>query len=326
MTIPSTSAMRLLAILMASAAFLLLVVGPLLAQDRLIRDFRIMRACADDVVTLCSGVMPGGGRIKACMKENMSKLSAGCVDALLTAAAAARETSETKPVPVPANPEEKTYTGLRGVIYCEVWLFRNTPDGIAGVYYNTSDLNNAADKTNTCPAEMWDKVTVASLEANFDVLAAYRNGPRGWTMDSIRLPTGPVETFDGLQTRWMGQGLLPKGVALTSAHMNPYSPLQSHRKSWMLFEKGKPVFILEDKDGTPWVMQAFGQMIDKTLTYDTLKDLAAKLKPAPGWKFRVAVPDRDLTISTPQGYNWIVQDELQNTYDACKEGACNFQP
>jgi len=50
------------------------------------------------------------------------------------------------------------------------------------------------------------------------------------------------------------------------------------------------------------------------------------LKPAPGWKFRVAVPDRDLTISTPQGYNWIVQDELQNTYDACKEGACNFQP
>ena len=25
-------------------------------------------------------------------------------------------------------------------------------------------------------------------------------------------------------------------------------------------------------------------------------------------------------------HNWIVQDELQNTYDACKEEACNFQP
>jgi hypothetical protein len=24
--------------------------------------------------------------------------------------------------------------------------------------------------------------------------------------------------------------------------------------------------------------------------------------------------------------NWIVQDELQNTYDACKDGACNIQP
>ena len=89
--------------------------------------------------------------------------------------------------------------------------------------------------------------------------------------------------------------------------MNPYSPLQSHRKSSMTFVKGKPVFILQDPDGTPWVMQAWGQLIDKTLTYDRLKDLGAKLKP-------------------PAGYNWIVQDELQNTYDACKEDACNFNP
>ena len=27
--------------------------------------------------------------------------------------------------------------------------------------------------------------------------------------------------------------------------------------------------------------------------------------------------DKDLVISTPKGYNWIVQDELGNTYDAC---------
>ena len=71
-------------------------------------------------MTLCSGVVPSGERIKACVKENMSKLSTACVDALLTAAAASRETPETKPVPITANPEVKTYTGLRGVIYCEV--------------------------------------------------------------------------------------------------------------------------------------------------------------------------------------------------------------
>lgn len=297
------------------------------AQDALVRDFRVVRACAGDVASLCPDVLPGEGRIKACMKENMSKLSAGCVDALLTSMAAARETPRTRPIPVPAQPENKTYVGLRGVIYCEVWLFRSMPDGgIAGVYYNTSDLNNAANPKNTCPTSLWDRVTVSSLEAQFDVLAAYRNGPRGWTMDTITLPVGPVESFDGLQTRWMGQGILPKGVALTSAHMNPYSPLQSHRRSSFSFEKGKPVFILQDPEGTPWVMQAFSQIVDKTLTFDTLKDLGNRLKPPPGWRFRVAVLDRDLTISTPQGYNWIVQDELQNTYDACKEGACTFQP
>ena len=302
-------------------------VVPAGAQDALLRDFRVVRSCAGDALSLCGDVLPGEGRVKACMQQNMSKLSAGCVDAVLSAMAAARETPQTRPVPIPAQPADKTYVGLRGVIYCEVWLFRSLPDsGIAGVYYNTSDLNNAADPKNTCPASLWDKVTVPSLEAQFDVLAAYRNGPRGWTMDSITLPVGPVETFDGLQARWMGQGLLPKGVALTSAHMNPYSPLQSHRRSSMTFEKGKPVFILQDPEGTPWVMQAFGQLVDRTLTYETLKDLGGRLKPPPGWRFRVAVLDRDLTISTPKGYNWIVQDELQNTYDACKEGACTFQP
>jgi hypothetical protein len=317
-------AMKLVALVLP---FLVLAAGTGTAQQRLIEGFKVVRACSGDVERLCSGILPGGGRIKACLKEKMSQLSADCVDTLLEAMAAGRETAETKPIPIPTNPVEYTYNDLRGVISCEVWLFRATPDNrIAGVYYNTSDLNNAADKTNTCPAAMWDKVTVPSLEAEFDILAAYRNGPRGWTMDKITLSVGPVETFDGVQARWMGQGLLPKGVALTSAHMNPYSPLQSHRKSSMFFSKGKPVFILEDPSGTPWVMQAYGQLIDTNLTYDGLKDLGAKLKPAPGWKYRVAVLDHDLTISTPEGYNWIVQDELQNTYDACKEGACNIQP
>ena len=312
-----------------TALLVALLAAPLsaTADNVLIRDFRVIRACAGDVEKFCSSVTPGEGRIKACMKENVSKLSAECVDTMLTAAAAARETPNTKPIPIPAKPRSMTYTGLRGVIYCEVWLFRNAPDGqIAGVYYNTSDLNNAADKLNTCPASMWDKVTVASLEANFDVLAAYRNGPRGWTMDTITLPVGDVVDFDGVKARWMGEGKLPKGVSLASAHMTPYATLQSHRKSSMTFRKGQPVFILDDPEGTPWVMQAFGQIVDKTLTYDTLKDLGSKLKPPKGWKFRVAVLDKDLTISTPKGYNWIVQDELQNTYDACKEGACNFKP
>jgi hypothetical protein len=306
---------------------LLLGAVPAFGQDAVIRDFRLIRACADDVEKLCSAVTPGEGRIKACMKENFAKLSPTCSDTMLTAAAAARESPLTKPVPIPSDPKPMTYNDLRGVIYCEVWLFRNTQAGqIAGVYYNTSALNNSADKLNTCPASMWDKVTVASLEANFDVLAAYRNGPRGWTMDSITLPVGPVVAFDGLQTRWMGQGLLPKGVSLANAHMAPYSPLQSHRKSSMTFKKGKPVFVLDDPQGTPWVMQAFGQLVDKSLTYDGLKDLGSKLKPPAGWKYRVVVLDRDLVVSTPKGYNWIVQDELQNTYDACKEGACNFRP
>ena len=235
--------------------------------------------------------------------------------------------ADRNPIPIPEKPTDKTYESLRGVIYCEVWLYKGTPEtGIAGVYFNTSDLNNAADKMDTCPAAMWDKVTVKSLEAQYDVVGAYKNGPRGWTMDTLTIPVGPVENFEEIQTRWMGEGRLPKGLSLKEAHLKPYEPLKSHRKSTMTFQKGKPVFILEDPEGTPWVMQAFGKIVDPSITYDSLKDLGVKLKLPAGWKYRVAVLEKDLTISTPKGYNWIVQDDLQNTYDACKEGACNFKP
>jgi hypothetical protein len=73
-------------------------------------------------------------------------------------------------------------------------------------------------------------------------------------------------------------------------------------------------------------MQAFGMIVDPGLTYDSLEGFDDKIKPPEGWKYRVSIPGQDLIVSTPKGYNWIVQDELQNTYDACKEGACNFQP
>ncbi len=45
----------------------------------------IVRACAGDVDRLCAGVPPGQGRIKACMKQHSSQLSAGCFDTLLGA-------------------------------------------------------------------------------------------------------------------------------------------------------------------------------------------------------------------------------------------------
>ena len=35
----------------------------------------------------------------------------------------------------------------------------------------------------------------------------------------------------------------------------------------MTFEKGKPVFILDDPDGTPWVMQAYSAIVDPSLTH-----------------------------------------------------------
>jgi hypothetical protein len=93
----------------------------------------------------------------------------------------------------------------------------------------------------------------------------------------------------------------------------------------MTFQKGKPVFILEGPEGTPWAIKAYCQLIDTSLTYNGLTNLGAELKPTAGWVDRVTVLDQELTISTPEGYNWIVQDELPNTYDEGKDDARNFQ-
>ena len=49
----------------------------------------------------------------------------------------------------------------------------------------------------------------------------------------------------------------------------------------------------------------------------------------PGWKYRVKALDRDLEIQAVNGVARIVQDHLENTYDACfEEGgekACTFK-
>jgi hypothetical protein len=94
----------------------------------------------------------------------------------------------------------------------------------------------------------------------------------------------------------------------------------------MHFDKGKPVFIIDDPQGTPWVMQAWSAIVDPSLTYDTLKDMGPKLQLPTGWKYRVVTLKEDLNIVTPGGFAWITQDNLQNTYDACKDGACNIKP
>ena len=45
----------------------------------------VLGACKPDIARFCSQVAPGGGRIKACMKENLPALSETCKEALFQA-------------------------------------------------------------------------------------------------------------------------------------------------------------------------------------------------------------------------------------------------
>jgi hypothetical protein len=43
------------------------------------------KACKPDIAQFCGNVAPGGGRIKACMKEHLPQLSEPCKEALFQA-------------------------------------------------------------------------------------------------------------------------------------------------------------------------------------------------------------------------------------------------
>ena len=45
----------------------------------------VLQACKPDIARFCSQVPPGGGRVKACMKENLPALSEPCKEALFQA-------------------------------------------------------------------------------------------------------------------------------------------------------------------------------------------------------------------------------------------------
>ena len=45
------------------------------------------KPCAGDIKTLCAGIQPGEGRIKACIKSHIAAVSDPCKDAMSRAAA-----------------------------------------------------------------------------------------------------------------------------------------------------------------------------------------------------------------------------------------------
>ncbi len=291
------------------------------AQEEIIRGLRVARACAVDVVKLCPGVLPGGGRIRACVKEKIGQLSPGCHDAI------AREISADVPQDG-ADTKVMRFDNLNNYRYCEVFLIGGNPFDLQGAVYNTTDLNGGAQTRDSCPNGMWAKVSIAENKEKYDVLGVFKNGPRYWMYSWVELPVGALREFNGLQARWMAQVKLPANIAERGSTF--YKPTTVERKSRQGYAKGQTVFILDDPSGTPWVMQAYSLIVDPKLTYDDLKTLDKKLKLAPGWKYRVKVLDQDLEIHAVNGTARIVQDDLEGTYNACfEEGgqkACSYQP
>ena len=155
-----------------------------------------------------------------------------------------------------ADAKPFTFKDTRGHRYTEMFLIGGnaiTKDLEANVY-NTWGLNGGDTTGDSCPAALLDKIDVKAMAKQYGMLAVFKNGPRLWTLDWIEVEMGKELDFGGMKARWVNW-LDMKGIS-TKPGEATYKNITVRRHTRFGFDKGKPVFVLDDPEGNPWVMKS----------------------------------------------------------------------
>ncbi len=213
----------------------------------------------------------------------------------------------------------------RGYAFCEFEIIEGRPPNLVVQIYNTSG-------TVPCTPAKFGPIDAKSLAKKIGADAVIKNPTRWWLMDSMWLyDAGETRDFDGVKATWMAKLNLNAGQMKEGGKpFASYKPTVVARHSKFLWLKGSQVYLLRDPDGKAWIMQAYTNLVDKTLTAADLPKLGGKLKVAPGWKYEVKTLDQDLTYIPPASTGYLthaVADDLQNVYQGCGfDDACNYIP
>jgi hypothetical protein len=225
------------------------------------------------------------------------------------------------------------FPNLRDVSFCEVILWCNdTQYEVTGGTYGSTGLN---DPTDSCPDVLLKGVDKTALATQYKVPVNTNpdTGRKFWILDIFELPTSTtVRDYNGLKTHYWadtesGPNGEPQDLSAEGIYKIQYLPIEMGRSSFITFQKGKPVFLLDDVNGTTWILKNYQTGVDPTLTYATLPTLDKHLKQLPaGWKFRTKILDQDLVLQAVNGKARIMWDELGNSWDALDPGVANYQP
>jgi len=218
------------------------------------------------------------------------------------------------------------FENIRGRRYTEIILVGGhaITGKLVGGIYNTVGLNDPAGTGDTSPAALVDNVDVDALTKAYDVISVFKNGPRLWCLDWLEAMVGAERDFAGLKARWVMWLDVPR--EMRKHESVAYKPINGRRDTQFGIDRGSPAFILDDPDGSSWVMKSVSLILDPSQTYESLDDLGSRLHPAPGWSFRTTVLEQDLVLTPAEGQARIVQDELGNTYDRVGGPYSNYTP
>lgn len=257
---------------------------------------------------------------KSCLNRfNPSATTALCLlvlpFSLLAGTAAKAQTEGAAPAGKSFHFDKARYFGQ-----CEIFLLKGQPGKYEALVYNTTPLND-------CPPAKFDPIDPKVLAQQTGSDLTWKNPRRFWTMDRLTVAlVGEPREFDGLAFSFVAKMSMPPKFTPGEGQAGfAYKPTQIRRNTTYEYLKGKPVFLLRSPDGKIWVMQTYTTHTDPTLTEKDLPNLDRKLKLPTGWQFRAMTLDKDFTVTT-KGVAHIVPDNLENMYQGCIDGVCNFDP
>jgi hypothetical protein len=223
-----------------------------------------------------------------------------------------------------AGATQMRFEGIRGQRYTEIFIIGGSVLHLVGGVYNTIGLNDPDRTGDTCPQAVLNKVDVDALTKKYGAISAFKNGPRLWCLDWVEVMAGKERDFNGLKARWVTWLDVPK--EMRKHESVAYKPIAVERDTQFGINAGSPAFLLDDPEGNSWCMKSASLIVDPGQTYESLKDLDSRLKPAPGWSFRAEILDKDLVLTPDNGHAKITQDELGNTYDRIGGAFSNYKP
>lgn len=296
---------------------------PALAEglwDKLDHGADVVRECTGDVAKNCEGVMPGDGRIKACMAEHLADLSGGCLKALAEPEPAVLSDGD--------HAVSKRIENSHLVRFIEMYLAGIDPDTgdiVAECYGTYANPDVPADK-DTAPQAIVAALNMDEIKKQYGVLGASLNGPKLWIPDWYEVEVGEVREFGGLKAPWTAQ--LNMGKNLSIHTIKPYEPQTIARKSAINWNKGTEVMLIDDADGNTWIMKGFELGLKPQHTYDDFMAAGAdNFKNLPeGWKVRVVTLKEDNLEIPETGVATIMADEFFNIYDKTGPGMSNSKP
>jgi hypothetical protein len=193
--------------------------------------------------------------------------------------------------------------GLHDARYCEIIELKGAPPNASATVWNTIGLNK-------CPAAWWNAFDAADLAKELGDTLVVLNGPRHFLMDSVTASPGRVRSFHGQRLRKVAAIPIRTAADLARA---PYTDRVIERDNTWRWQRGRRVYELVAPGGDVYVMQAYAQILDPSLTIGKLRTLGRRLDLPAGWRYRTRRLTRDLALGA-NGTATIVQDELQNTY------------